>query len=147
MNYYYGEKSVNITRTFRFASKMKSEIKFFDGTTMVVDRSEITEQPVVFENNVEEVQEDFKFNDFKNDEQEDKAKTTLEEFQNAFPKSESQVVVAHKVSNAKETKIGEIGSDEFNKFVDSKKLSVEAIQAVLDGTQKTHKGFSFHIEP
>ena len=114
---------------------------------MVVDRSEITEQPVVFENNVEEVQEDFKFNDFKNDEQEDKAKTTLEEFQNAFPKSESQVIVAHKVSNSKETKIGEIGSDEFNKFVDSKKLSVEAIQAVLDGTQKTHKGFSFHIEP
>lgn len=146
MNYYYGEKLVSITRTFRFASKMKSEIKFFDGTTMVVDRSEITEQPVVFENNVEEVQEDFKFNDFKNDEQEDKAKTTLDEFQNAFPKSESQVV-AHKVSNSKETKIGEIGSDEFNKFVDSKKLSVEAIQAVLDGTQKTHKGFSFHIEP
>ena len=146
MNYYYGEKLVSITRTFRFASKMKSEIKFFDGTTMVVDRSEITEQPVVFENNVEEVQEDFKFNDFKNDEQEDKAKTTLEEFQNAFPKSESQVIVAHKVSNSKETKIGEIGSDEFNKFVDSKKLSVEAIQAVLDGTQKTHKGFSFHIE-
>ena len=146
MNYYYGEKLVSITRTFRFASKMKSEIKFFDGTTMVVDRSEITEQPV-FENNVEEVQEDFKFNDFKNDEQEYKAKTTLEEFQNAFPKSESQVVVAHKVSNSKETKIGEIGSDEFNKFVDSKKLSAEAIQAVLDGTQKTHKGFSFHIEP
>ena len=146
MNYYYGEKLVSITRTFRFASKMKSEIKFFDGTTMVVDRSEITEQPA-FENNVEEVQEDFKFNDFKNDEQEDKAKTTLDEFQNAFPKSESQVVVAHKVSNSKETKIGEIGSDEFNKFVDSKKLSVEAIQSVLDGTQKTHKGFSFHIEP
>ena len=146
MKYYYGEKLVSITRTFRFASKMKSEIKFFDGTTMVVDRSEITEQPVVFENNVEEVQEDFKFNDFKNDEQEDKAKTTLDEFQNAFPKSESQVVVAHKVSNSKETKIGEIGSDEFNKFVNSKKLSVEAIQAVLDGTQKTHKGFSFHIE-
>lgn len=146
MNYYYGEKLVSITRTFRFASKMKSEIKFFDGTTMVVDRSEITEQPV-FENNVEEVQEDFKFNDFKNDEQEDKAKTTLEEFQNAFPKSESQVVVAHKVSNSKETEIGEIGSDEFNKFVDSKKLSVEAIQSVLDGTQKTHKGFSFHIKP
>ena len=67
MNYYYGEKTANITRTFRFASKMKSEIKFFDGTTMVVDRAEITEQPVVFENNVEEVQEDFKFNDFKND--------------------------------------------------------------------------------
>ena len=146
MNYYYGEKLVSITRTFRFASKMKSEIKFFDGTTMVVDRSEITEQPA-FENNVEEVQEDFKFNDFKNDEQEDKAKTTLEEFQNAFPKSESQVVVAHKVSNSKETEIGEIGSDEFNKFVDSKKLSVEAIQSVLDGTQKTHKGFSFHIKP
>lgn len=147
MNYYYGEKLVSITRIFRFASKMKSEIKFFDGTTMVVDRSEITEQPVVFENNVKEVQEDFKFNDFKNDEQEDKAKTTLDEFQNAFPKSESQVVVAHKVSNSKETKIGEIGSDEFNKFVDSKKLSAEAIQAILDGTQKTHKGFSFHIEP
>ena len=146
MNYYYGEKLVSITRTFRFANKMKSEIKLFDGTTMVVDRSEITEQPVVFENNVEEVQEDFKFNDFKNDEQEDKAKTTLEEFQNTFPKSESQVVVAHKVSNAKETKIGEIGSDEFNKFVASQKLNVEAIQSVLDGTQKTHKGFSFHIE-
>lgn len=52
-------------------------------------------------------------------------------------------VVAKRLSNNRKTKLGVVGSEKFNNFVKQNKLDINAINNVLDGKNKTHKGFEF----
>lgn len=52
-------------------------------------------------------------------------------------------VVAINVSDDSEVNIGDIDSKSFSDFVDSKKMDINAVLRVLNGEQKTHKGYTF----
>lgn len=55
-------------------------------------------------------------------------------------------VVAKRLSNNRKTKLGVVGSEKFNNFVKQNKLDINAINNVLDGKNKTHKGFEFSYQ-
>lgn len=55
-------------------------------------------------------------------------------------------VVAKRLSNNRKTKLGVVGSEKFNNFVKQNKLDFNAINNVLDGKNKTHKGFEFSYQ-
>lgn len=57
--------------------------------------------------------------------------------------NEPKIITATKVAKNITTKIGELDSDQFNKFLAKNKLSKDAVLAVLDGKQRTNKGFNF----
>lgn len=58
-------------------------------------------------------------------------------------KKELKNIMAIRVSDSTNTNLGKLHSTEFNRFVKSKKLNKQAVENVLNGVNKTHKGFSF----
>lgn len=55
-------------------------------------------------------------------------------------------ILAEHVTNPKRNaELGEFNSKEFKEFVSKNKLDTKAINDVLEGRQKTHKGFKFYF--
>ncbi|MBS4462271.1 hypothetical protein JXA27_06830 [Aerococcaceae bacterium zg-B36] len=58
-------------------------------------------------------------------------------------KETTTVIVAINNTTGEETVLGTQESQTFNDFVKENKLNIEAIDHVLNGKQKTHKGYTF----
>ena len=145
--YYYKGKMVSSPRFFTVGNEHKVEFKL-DGETHITNGSEVVdydgmklaqkaledatktlEKPVEKHNEAKETKETPKeeaVKDVDNKEEED----------NQFTK-----IVATNVKTKRKYKLNT--EQDFNKFVTRYKLDEAAIQDVLDGKQKTHKGFSF----
>lgn len=136
---YHYDKEVKLLRTFLFKDKLKAEIKYLDGKKRVLNRAELSESPT---NPSKKIVKQKPVN---------KKKTELEQ-EKEVSKSDkkdtvsNKIIVAVKVSNNRKTNLGTINSDGFKKFVKKNKLDKEAIDLVLSGKQKTHKGFTFSFK-
>ena len=147
--YYYKGRMVSSPRFFTVGNEHKVEFKL-DGETHITDGSEVVdydgmklaqkalegatkalEKSVEKHNEVKETEETPKeevAKDIDNKEEEEK--------DNQFTQ-----IVATNVKTKRKYKLDT--EQEFNKFVTRYKLDEAVIQDVLDGKQKTHKGFSF----
>lgn len=142
---YYAETEVKLVRNFYFGGKMKSEIKFPNGNTAIVDRIELTEEPnhgrknipISSLTNIDEQQEYKEINQEQND-LVGNSNQDLDHERQGFP----SYIVVTKVSNNKSENI-DLNSHDFEDFISKNKLDPEAIQLCLSGEQKTHKGFRF----
>ena len=73
-------------------------------------------------------------------------KEVKEEVKEETEPETKEEVVAKRLSNNRKTKLGVVGSEKFNNFVKQNKLDINAINNVLDGKNKTHKGFEFSYQ-
>ena len=153
---YLGSENVKLLRTF-YIGELMGEIEKYDGTNYIVKVSELTDYPVEDAKIVNE--EDYDAPDLKSTLGEvNVGKIDLGEPLQSVEHIEHDVigevkstepnqdVIATQVSNSKETNIGFLGSDTFNKFVDDHKFNLDAINLIIEGKQKTHKGFSFKLK-
>lgn len=146
MKLYYKDKLVEKIREYVFVNTLRAEI-LVEGLVLNVDRSELKEYPS------ESIKDEVKID--QNDENEDDKTLVLptenddklivseDKQETNQVKNDLPSITAIKVSNSKETDIGAFGSDEFNVFIKSNKLNVDAVSAILEGKQKSHKGFTF----
>lgn len=146
MKLYYKDKLVEKIREYVFVNTLRAEI-LVEGLVLNVDRSELKEYPS------ESIKDEVKID--QNDENEDDKTLVLptenddklivseDKQETDQVKKDLPSITAIKVSNSKETDIGTFGSDEFNVFIKSNKLNVDAVSAILEGKQKSHKGFTF----
>lgn len=70
-----------------------------------------------------------------------KEATQVQKVEDDAPKS--RLIVTATKNNSVVGEFNNVRDSEFKKFVEDKKLSLEAIQNVLDGGQKSHKGYTF----
>ena len=132
---YHYDKEVKLLRTFVFKNKLKAEIKYLNGDKCVLNRSDLSEKPT--EPPHKEVVKEKLVSNKKTQTKKETKKEVKEEIK------PEKFIIATKVSNNRKTKLGAIDSDVFKKFVNNNKLDKEAIELVLSGKQKTHKGFTF----
>lgn len=147
MRLFYKNQPAKLKREYFFGDKMKAEIEVGD-KVLYVDRVELTE-----EISSESTTDTLTIDDIINDKVElsnlevlesdvDVSEIILEEDKTTILQSEKEVK-ATKLTTNKSINIGSVDSDKFTTFLKRNKLSKDAVLAVLEGKQKTHKGFSF----
>ena len=150
---YYKDRLLDGVRFFDYGNEQLATFEL-DGENLTVPASEVTDETyrgfqgggiVVADNTDKTVTIDTTEIDLKKVVNHDTEPEPKEEDSEVDSKAVSENVVANRLSDESETALGEIGSDEFNEFIKKHKLDVEAVQRVLDGEQKTHKGFSFTV--
>lgn len=153
MAQYYKDRLLDGVRFFEYGRDQFATFEL-DGKKLTVPAYEVTEEAyrgfqgggdVVTDNTDKAVTTDTTETDLKEDVHHDIEPEPKEEVLEVDSKDVSENVVATRLSDESETALGEIGSEEFNEFVKKHKLDIEAVQRVLDGEQKTHKGFSFTV--
>lgn len=151
--YYYKGKMVSSPRFFTVGNENKVEFEL-DGETHITDGSEVVdyygmklaqkaseEATKALEKSVE------KSNETKEEAKEETKTESEEEIAQDNDNSQEEEtntftsIVATNVKSKRKHKLNT--EQEFSKFVNRYKLDEVAIQDVLDGKQKTHKGFSF----
>lgn len=152
MAQYYKDRLLDGVRFFEYGKEQLATFEL-DGKKMTVPASEVTNEtyrgfqgvtsqisvtPEGLKTNADNIEID-------GDVRHDNEPEPKEEDSEVDSEVVSETVVATRLSDESETALGEIGSDEFNEFIKKHKLDVEAVQRVLDGEQKTHKGFSFTV--
>lgn len=152
MAQYYKDRLLDGVRFFEYGKEQLATFEL-DGKKLTVPASEVTNESyrgfqgggdVVTDNTDKTIITTIEI-DLKKDVPHDTEPEPKEEDSEVDSKDVSENVVATRLSDESETALGEIGSEEFNEFVKKHKLDVEAVQRVLDGEQKTHKGFSFTV--
>lgn len=151
---YYKDRLLDGVRFFDYGNEQLATFEL-DGKKLTVPASEVTEETyrgfqeggiAVADNTDKAITIDTTETDLKKVVNHDNEEPEPEEEDSEVDsKAVSENVVANRLSDESETALGEIGSDEFNEFIKKHKLDVEAVQRVLDGEQKTHKGFSFTV--
>lgn len=150
---YYKDRLLDKVRFFEYGKEQLATFEL-DGEKLTVPASEVTNETyrgfqgggdVVTDNTDKAITTDTTETDLKEEVHHDTEPEPKEEDSEVDSKAVSENVVANRLSDESETALGEIGSDEFNEFIKKHKLDIEAVQRVLDGEQKTHKGFSFTV--
>lgn len=158
--YYNGTLIDSLNRMFTYAGVLKAEITV-DGKDLVVDRSDLTETPILVKQDIEGVEGDNSNADtVSSDVNESRTKVVKEAQEEVVSAVEeeqlvevetvedSEVVqpkriVAIKQSNNRKIQLDELDSVKFSNFIKRNKLDKAAVLNVLEGKQKTHKGYSF----
>lgn len=149
MIHYYKGKAVESVRFFVLGGASKCEI-VVDGETLIVNGDEVSDtlgeitsefvpEPIVKEEKVEsEVEVEEVKEELPEEPQPEPVKEEVEE------SKEITAFTPLLVTNTKSGKLFELDTlEDFEEFVKKNKLSVEAIEKVLDGEQRTHKGLEF----
>lgn len=141
---YYKDRLLDEVRFFSYGDKQLASF-VLDGERCTVLASEISiESYRGFKNDTEIKSDEVKFvTEPKEIEEVEEENETEQEAPHVDLEVVSETVTATRLSDELETPLGEIDSEDFNNFVKKHKLDPEAIQRVLDGEQKTHKGFTF----
>lgn len=149
---YLGSENVKLLRTF-YIGELMGEIEKYDGTNYIVKVSELTDYPTEDTKILNKEYHDFpeimsNVGEIIHVEKPlDNVGYIYDSIVSGVKSTEpNQDVIATQVSNSKETNIGALDSDTFNKFVDDHKFSLDAINLIIEGKQKTHKGFSFKLK-
>lgn len=149
---YYKDRLLDGVRFFSYGNEQLATFEL-DGKKLTVPASEVTDETyrgfqgsvdVAADNTDKTIITTIEI-DLKKDVPHDNEPEPKEEASEVDSEDVSENVVATRLSDESETALGEVGSDEFNEFVEKHKLDIEAVQRVLDGEQKTHKGFSFTV--
>lgn len=150
---YYKDRLLDGVRFFSYGDEQLATFEL-DGKKLTVPASEVTDETyrgfqevgiVVADNTDKTITIDTTETDLKKVVNHDNEPEPKEEALEVDSEDVSENVVATRLSDESETALGEVGSDEFNEFVEKHKLDIEAVQRVLGGEQKTHKGFSFTV--
>ena len=151
--YYYKGKMVSSPRFFTVGNENKVEFEL-DGETHITDGSEVVdyygmklaqkaseeatkalESSTKKSNEAKETKEEVK---------EEPKKETAKNNDNSKEEEKANTFTSIIATNVKSKRKHKLNTEqEFNKFVARYKLDEATIQDVLDGKQKTHKGFSF----
>lgn len=135
---FYKNKEVFLDRTFVVAGVMKAQFHF-DKEVFIVDRAELTEDPI------EEAVRAIPAATTATAEAKPEQQVEVEKEEAALPEQKS--FVATRVNTGKIVgKFANLNDPKFDEFSKKRKLNQEAVKNILDGTQKTHKGFSFKYE-
>lgn len=152
--YYYKGKMVSSPRFFTVGNEHKVEFEL-DGETHITDGSEVVdydgmklaqkaleEATKTLEKSAEKVNET---KETKEEPKEESKEETIQDNDNdEEEKEETNTFTSIVATNVKTKRKHKLNTEqEFNKFVTRYKLDEAVIQDVLDGKQKTHKGFSF----
>lgn len=151
--YYYKGKMVSSPRFFTVGNEHKVEFEL-DGETHITDGSEVVDyygmklaQKALKEATKALEKSAEKSNETKEEPKEEPKEESKEEIIQDNDNDEEEEtntftsIVATNVKSKRKHKLNT--EQEFNKFVTRYKLDEAVIQDVLDGKQKTHKGFSF----
>ena len=150
--YYYKGKMVSSPRFFTVGNEHKVEFEL-DGETHITDGSEVVdyhgmklaqkaseEATKALESSTKKVDE---AKEAKEEVKEEPKKETVKDNDNS-KEEETNTFTSIVATNVKTKRKHKLNTEqEFNKFVTRYKLDETSIQDVLDGKQKTHKGFSF----
>lgn len=145
--YYKGARVESVNRTYVYQRKLKAEIEV-QGKTLIVNRAELLEEgeldALMDVETLKEPTTPVK----KEAEAETVVLATVEEV--VIPPQPVEIeeevpnmFEAIRLSNNRKTKIE--GQDGLETFVKKNKLDMTTVQRVLDGKQKTHKGFGFKV--
>ena len=145
--YYYKGKMVSSPRFFTVGNEHKVEFKL-DGETHITDGSEVVDYDgmKLAQKTLEDATKALEKSNEKYNEVKETKETPKEEVVKDVDNKEEEdnqftQIVATNVKTKRKYKLDT--EQEFNKFVTRYKLDEVVIQDVLDGKQKTHKGFSF----
>lgn len=145
--YYYKGKMVSSPRFFTVGNEHKVEFKL-DGETHITDGSEVVDYDgmKLAQKTLKDATKAIEKSDEKHNEAKETKETPKEEVVKDVDNKEEEdnqftQIVATNVKTKRKYKLDT--EQEFNKFVTRYKLDEVVIQDVLDGKQKTHKGFSF----
>lgn len=129
MNLFYNNQYVHKHRLFIQDDVLMAEI-WYGNNTAIVRRSELSE--------FKKAEEVDSFNNDDYNDEKVKGDDSADE-------NNLSVIIAISVKDNSETELGTWESETFNQFVEDNKLDAEAINRVLKGEQRTHKGFSFRF--
>lgn len=129
MNLFYNNQYVHKHRLFIQDDVLMAEI-WYGNNTAIVRRSELSE--------FKKAEEVDSFNNDDYNDEKVKGDDSADE-------NNLAIIIAVSVKDNSETELGTWQSETFNQFVEANKLDAEAINRVLKGEQRTHKGFSFRF--
>lgn len=143
--YYYKGKMVSSPRFFTVGNEHKVEFEL-DGETHITDGSEVVDYDgmKLAQKALEEATKALEKSAEKSNETKEEPKEEIVQNNDNSKEEETNTFTSIVATNVKSKRKHKLNTEqEFNKFVTRYKLDEAVIQDVLDGKQKTHKGFSF----
>ena len=146
--YYYKGRMVSSPRFFTVGNEHKVEFEL-DGETHITDGSEVVDYDGMklaqkaLEDATKALEKSVEKHNEEKETKEIPKEEVVKDVDNKEEAEDNQFtqIVATNVKTKRKYKLDT--EQEFNKFVTRYKLDEAVIQDVLDGKQKTHKGFSF----
>lgn len=146
--YYYQGKPVSNVRFYKYGGQYRTEF-VLDGKKMNVASNEVTTEKPDFtvwaekEDVVEATHVPEKVETAEETVEETVEEENVEEFQEEVVEEEALTLVKIENSSSGKVTIVDFDSAEFTDLVEKKDWDLDAIERVLNGEQKTHKGHTF----